>query len=489
MASGSSASEATIFGSDVTADAKALLAALRAEQRGEARYSVGDKRYPPVPTGATSSGFVDAVLQARSGNQTLNQKALRPSQVPGNELEELRKRVAHMEEVLSVDRGKRRPALQSLSTLVCEAEADGKEAHHDHQQPLRPQEAEPQGQQDEVCRRVSGGGGTGGSCERCSDLALLKQELSSCEKRHAAAEEELAASAAAHKQQIDNFEANSAERGSQVEEFARACAEALIKAGATEAKVAQDAEEAMARCKQEAAEAAAEVGRRSFDVQQQLEQQQERTALLALQEQHAAQVMDSTRWQHEAARLREWNSAYEATAKAEALTAHRYRSELTTALQELQRHRQWQQQVIEQARAGAAVHRLEPIPESSRESSAGSCSPGREEALTAEEQVAEPLPAEGQAELAEEGTEAQKAEELQTVAENAEMKDLVIRLRDELAQAQAETQEMAAQRDEVQESLAELRQEHSVVLLAFRKGVRLLVTHNLFLRRFLHRIQ
>ncbi|CAJ1380894.1 unnamed protein product [Effrenium voratum] len=211
-----------------------------------------------------------------------------------------------------------------------------------------------------------------------------------------------------------------------MEEFARACAEALLGAGAAEERAASEAQ-AIVRCQTEA-------GRRQA---QALEEKELR--ILALSEENAAQAFSVVQHEEEASRLRQWSYAYEATAKAEALTAQRCRSEMVTAVQELQRFHRMQQ--LQHDMRIQVPSRLEPILE-------GGSPASTEDADRELEANA------GAVSLA--STEADDSDQ-------EDMKALVLRLQSELMEVEAERAKASAQRDEAREALAALQKEHTAL--------------------------
>eukprot|EP00931_Biecheleriopsis_adriatica_P100349 TRINITY_DN7563_c0_g2_i1.p1 TRINITY_DN7563_c0_g2~~TRINITY_DN7563_c0_g2_i1.p1 ORF type:complete len:761 (+),score=185.51 TRINITY_DN7563_c0_g2_i1:153-2435(+) len=454
---------------DVAADARELLRVLRAEQQE-----------------------ANCRLELSGAKSFQQQRSLvKVPAVEAVELGDLKQRVASMEQVLGSGfaQGSRATTTTlGLPVLLSEAEEEARQLREQQallpvSDPLAPATA-----------TGAAGGGTGGSWERSNDLALLRQELVSWQQRHAAAEAQLATQAAAHALEAKCWEnqqaERQAERSNEVEEFARVCAEALLGAGAAEAQAACEAKEAIARCKKEDSdsELRAELDRRRCRLLQEQESQ-----ILALHEQNAAQAFNTARCEEEARRFKEWSAAYETTAKAEALTAHRFRSELATAVQELRRyHMLHQQQLNQQALVSqaqrsvtAVVPRLETIPESSRESSAGSISPGRDDVERGEQDCSDAdqdSKIEAQIKCGSSDCSLDSTVEL----EHADRDDMerqascdgqaevqVQRLREELAVAEELRQTACQQRDEAEKALAELRQEHSAVLVALRRGARL----------------
>ncbi|CAE8619104.1 unnamed protein product [Polarella glacialis] len=289
-------------------------------------------------------------------------------------------------------------------------------------------------------------------------VAALREELACLQRRHASTEVELEAVLRARLADEQRLEARTAES----EGFARACAEALQRAGAAQAEAALQSREVEQRCRAELAAAELLPGLSGAEFHE------ERQNALALQQQNLAQDLRHRQCLEELSRMRDWSDAFEATAKAEAVTAHRLRSELAEAVQGFWHPGQPQQHGVPQSQASAAgcraaLPRLEPILEassSSREcSSAGSCSPGRDEAVDALDKEAVELASQ----------EADRDEDQDSEEEEA----LVSQLRRELAATQAEKKAALGQRDKAELTLMELQQEHAAVLLALRRGARL----------------
>eukprot|EP00931_Biecheleriopsis_adriatica_P100348 TRINITY_DN7563_c0_g1_i1.p1 TRINITY_DN7563_c0_g1~~TRINITY_DN7563_c0_g1_i1.p1 ORF type:complete len:772 (+),score=173.12 TRINITY_DN7563_c0_g1_i1:157-2472(+) len=455
---------------DVAADAQDLLRVLRAAQQPGRLEPSSANPFPQQPA-FVSSSVVAAV-----------------------ELGDLKQRVASVEQVLGTGLARNCQAATrpGLPALLSEAEQEGRQLSkpQEHQVPLQlPDPLTPANATD------AAGGGTGGSWERSNDLAVIQQELLSWQRRHASAEAELATQSAAHALQVKSWEARQAERqaerSTEVEEFAKVCAEALLGAGAAEEQAVLEAKEAKARCEGENSDS---------ELQAELDQKrcrllrEQESQLLALHEQNAAQTFNVAHYEEEVMRFREWSAAYEATARAEALTAHRFRSELSSAVQELKRYHLWHQQqlhqqaLLSQARqsAEAVAPRLESIPESSRESSAGSYSPGRDDFEHGERDCsdAEQDPKKG-AQIRSCSSECSLDSTVELECADGQDKENprspgcdrqtveVQRLREELAVAEEQRKKAFYQRDEAEKALAELRQEHSAVLVALRCGARL----------------
>eukprot|EP00434_Breviolum_minutum_P024443 symbB.v1.2.021587.t1/scaffold1832.1/size99513/3 len=150
--------------------------------------------------------------------------------------------------------------------------------------------------------------------------------------------------------------------------------------------------------------------------------EEKNSELLAISEERAAQAFQAAFYEEEAARLREWTYAYQAAAKAEALTAQRCRSEMVTA---------------------APVPSLEPIVEfvecesSSTQSSPEEGGPGHADICP--------------------GLFASPVDQT-----DQEMKALISRLQDELLEAEADRATTLLQRDEAQEALMSLQQDLDV---------------------------
>lgn len=298
----------------------------------------------------------------------------------------------------------------------------------------------------EEAKRTQGTYGAS-SCRSCS---LMLQEVTDLQARYATAEAEL------HAESLE------ARTDGSVEEFARACAEVLLGAGAAEEQAAMEARQALEVVQHyqakvpnlESREALA--SRRSEIVEAQQAQ------LLAVSEESAAQAFRAACAEEELTRMREWSLAHEATAKAEALTAQRCRSEMATAMQELQRfHRMRQlQQSLSLPQAQPPQLRLESIPECGN--STGSWG---EEECEIDDQDAEGgrelenMPGEQSASLA--STEADENDQ-------EEMKALILKLQGELLDAEVDRARAMAQRDEAQEAVAALREENEALVLAMQ---------------------
>ncbi|CAE8625447.1 unnamed protein product [Polarella glacialis] len=425
---------------DAASDAGALLEALRlrAEQRREAPF-------------------------CNKSSERLGVRPPRESQQ--DELAGLRRRLASMEEALNSGGGgfaaprsgvpelhaSRGPGLSGLgaclglSALLSEAEEEAQEL-----QPPQLQ-ARPRG-----AVAVSEPGEYRGDSPR--HVAALREELACLQRRHASTEVELEAVLRARLADEQCLEARTAE----CEGFARACAEALQSAGAAQAEAAFQSREVEQRCRAELAAADLLPGLSGAEFHE------EREKALALQQQNLAQDLRHRQCLEELSRMRDWSDAFEATAKAEAVAAHRLRSELAEAVQGFWHSGQPQQHGVPQSQASAVGHRaallrLEPIPEassSSREcSSAGSCSPGRDDAVDALDKEAVEL-------ASQEADRDQKQE-------GEEEEALVSQLRRELAATQAEKKAALGQRDKAELALMELQQEHAAMLLALRRGARL----------------
>jgi len=178
--------------------------------------------------------------------------------------------------------------------------------------------------------------------------------------------------------------------------------------------------------------------------------EEKNSELLAISEERAAQAFQAAVYEEEAARLREWTYAYQAAAKAEALTAQRCRSEMVTAVQELERFHRMRQ--LQENLLQAPVSSLEPIVEfvecesSSTQSSPEEGGPGHADICPGLSAVASTVDQTDQ-----------------------EMKALISRLQDELLEAEADRATTLLQRDEAQEALMSLQQEHSALICCLRR--------------------